>query len=278
MTRIAYLGTSSFAAAVLRGLAAGKHEIGLVVTRPDAPKGRGRKLSPPPVADAARELGLDLFQPGDVNDAAAVARIEDAEPKVLVICAFGALVTEPLLSEYETLNVHPSLLPRWRGAAPIERAMMAGDSETGVSIMRLVRELDAGPVALQHAEPITPDDTHGTLAERLEALSVEMLDEVLADPAPAFAEQDDTGVTYAEKITAADRTLDLERAPEENERIVRALAPHIGARIELEDGSFLGVHEAAANTDGTLQLIRVQPPGGKPMSYVDYVRGHGEAT
>jgi methionyl-tRNA formyltransferase len=275
VTRLVYLGTSSFAAAVLRGLHAGEHEVALVVTRPDAPKGRGRKLSSPPVARAALDLELPVIQPEDINSDEAATQIIEAKADELVVCAYGAIIKDPLLS-MDPLNVHPSLLPRWRGAAPIERAMMAGDPETGVSIMRLVAELDAGPVAAQEKEPILPEDTYGTLSERLEGMSVELLERVLAGE-PEFAEQDESGVTYAEKIGPADRTLDLNRSPEENVRIVRALNPHIGARMTLEDGSFLGVLEAAANTDGTLELVTVQPPGRKPMAYTDYVRGYGHA-
>ena len=135
--RTVYLGTSGFAASVLERLAHTEHRPALVVTRPDRPAGRGRKLTAPPVADTARGLGIDLDQPADVNAAEARARIARAEPDVVVVCAFGALLKEPLLSELELLNVHPSLLPRWRGAAPIERAIMAGDERTGVSIMRV---------------------------------------------------------------------------------------------------------------------------------------------
>jgi methionyl-tRNA formyltransferase len=277
VTRLVYLGTSSFAAAVLRGLDAGEHEVALVVTRPDAPKGRGRTLSPPPVARAAVDLGLPLAQPESINSAEAVNAIAEADAGELIVCAFGAIIGEPLLSDSAPLNVHPSLLPRWRGAAPIERSIMAGDAETGVSIMRLVAELDAGPVALQDTEPILPQDTYGTLSERLEGMSVELLERVLAGE-PEFTAQDEAGVTYAEKIGPADRTLDLSRPPEENVSIVRALNPHIGARMQLEDGSFLGVIEAAANTDGTLELVTVQPPGRKPMPYPDYVRGYGHAV
>ena len=135
--RTVYLGTSDFAAAVLERLAETDHRPALVVTRPDAPKGRGRALSPPPVAVMARELGIEVDQPASVNADDARARIAAAEPEAVVVCAFGALIKEPLLSDHELVNVHPSLLPRWRGAAPVERAIMAGDRETGVSIMRL---------------------------------------------------------------------------------------------------------------------------------------------
>ncbi|MBA2766126.1 MAG: methionyl-tRNA formyltransferase, partial [Solirubrobacterales bacterium] len=135
--RTAFLGTSAFAAAILERLAASPHRPALVVTRPDRPAGRGRRVQAPPVADAARMLGLDLDQPESVNDEAARAAIAAAAPEAVVVCAFGALIREPLLSQHELLNVHPSLLPRWRGAAPVERAIMAGDATTGVSIMRL---------------------------------------------------------------------------------------------------------------------------------------------
>ena len=272
--RTVYLGTSGFAAAILERLADSPHRPALVVTRPDAPKGRGRAVSPPPVADAARALGLELEQPASVNDDAARERIAAAQPEAVIVCAFGALIKEPLLSEHEILNVHPSLLPRWRGAAPVERAIMAGDAQTGVSIMRLTAGLDAGPVCLAAAEPIEPDDTYGSLAQRLQQLGADLLVRAL-DERPPFTEQDESGVTYADKIGPLDRTLDLSRPASENERIVRALTPHIGARIELPGGALLGVRAARATDDDRLELLEVQPAGGRPMAYADYVRGHG---
>jgi methionyl-tRNA formyltransferase len=271
--RTVYLGTSPFAAHVLERLAEGPHRPALVVTRPDRPAGRGRRLTPPPVADAARALGLDLDQPEDVNAPEGRARIAAAEPEVVVVCAFGALLKEPLLSEFDLLNIHPSLLPRWRGAAPIERAIMAGDERTGVSIMRVSAGLDSGPVCLAATEPIRPDDTYGSLTPRLEALGAELLERAL-DQRPPCTEQDDALVTYAEKIGPADRTLDPAAPAEQQARVVRALHPHIGARLPLDDGSFLGVHRAQVAPDGTLELLEVQPPGGRPMSYAEYVRGH----
>jgi methionyl-tRNA formyltransferase len=269
--RTVFLGTSGFAAAVLERLADTPHRPALVVTRPDRPAGRGRRLTAPPVAETARTLGLELDQPASVNDTQARARIAAADPDVVVVCAFGALIKEPLLSEHELLNVHPSLLPRWRGAAPVERAIMAGDERTGVSIMRVTAGLDSGPVCLAAEEPIAPDDTYGTLAPRLEELGARLLIEAL-DERPPFAEQPEEGVTYAEKITAEDRTLDPSAPPEAQERVVRALSPHIGARIRLDDGSFLGV-QAARAADGRLELLEVQPPGGRVMAYEDYLRG-----
>jgi methionyl-tRNA formyltransferase len=271
--RTVYLGTSAFAATVLERLAASEHRPALVVTRPDRPAGRGRRLTAPPVATAAAQLRLEVFQPEAVNDDAARARIAAAEPDVVVVCAFGALIREPLLSDFPMLNVHPSLLPRWRGAAPVERAIMAGDERTGVSIMRLTAGLDSGPVCLAADEEIRPDDDYGTLATRLEELGARLLVRAL-DEQPSFVEQDEAGVTYAEKITGEDRTLDPTAPAEVNERIVRALHPHIGARLPLGDGTFLGVRRARVADDGTLELVEVQPAGGRPMAYADYLRGH----
>jgi methionyl-tRNA formyltransferase len=269
----AYLGTSGFAAAVLERLADSDHRPALVVTRPDRAAGRGRKLTPPPVATVARELGLEVFQPESINTAEAGARVAASGADVVVVCAFGALIKEPLLRDFELLNVHPSLLPRWRGAAPVERAIMAGDEQTGVSIMHVTEGLDSGPVCLARAEPIRPDDDYGTLAARLQALGAELLIRAL-DERPPFVEQSEDGATYAEKITAADRTLDPDAPAEVNERVVRALHPHIGARLPLDDGTFLGVHRARVGDDGSLELLEVQPPGGRPMPYADYLRGH----
>jgi methionyl-tRNA formyltransferase len=296
--RTVYLGTSEFAAAVLERLAASPHRPQLVVTRPDRPRGRGRRVTPPPVALAAGELGIELDQPASVNDADARARIAEAAPDVLVVCAFGALIKEELLAAHHILNVHPSLLPRWRGAAPIERAIMAGDSSTGVSIMELTAGLDSGPVCLEESEPIGPQDTYGTLAQRLQRIGGELLVRAL-DESPPCAEQDEARVTYADKITATDRQLDPSRRADELERTVRALTPHIGAYVALADGTPLGVREARvgpprdggagetqpgaisldgplpvlATADGTLELVVVQPAGKRPMPGGDYLRG-----
>ena len=287
MTRTVFLGTSEFAAAVLARLADSPHRPQLVVTRPDRPAGRGRRLSAPPVADAARALGLALLQPEKVNDEAARVQIAAAAPDAVIVCAFGALIREPLLSDFEMLNVHPSLLPRWRGAAPVERAIMAGDEETGVCIMRLTAGLDSGPVCLMGSEPIAPDDTYGTLTPRLQELGADLLLRVL-DEHPECVEQVEEGVTYAEKIASADRTLDPAATAAVNDRAVRALTPHIGARVELADGGFLGVLRAAVREPeaagalrvdadrlllGGLELLEVQPAGRRPMDAAAFLRG-----
>jgi methionyl-tRNA formyltransferase len=291
--RTVYLGTSEFAAVVLRRLAESAHRPALVVTRPDRPRGRGRRLTPPPVADVARELGIALDQPESVNDEAAVTRIAAAEPEAVCVCAFGALITEPLLSRWEMLNVHPSLLPRWRGAAPIERAIMSGDEVTGVSIMRVGEGYDDGPVCARETEPIGARDTYGTLAERLEQLGAELLVRTL-DERPPCTPQDEAHATYAHKISSQERDLMPARTAVELERVVRALTPHIGAYVSLGDGASLGVSEARAVqaggppegevsfdgpvpvlgcASGALELLTVQPPGRRPMSGADYLRG-----
>jgi methionyl-tRNA formyltransferase len=293
--RTVFLGTSEFAAAVLERLAGSAHRPRLVVTRPDRPRGRGRRLAPPPVADAARTLGIELAQPESVNDDNARRAIAAAEPQAVCVCAFGALIKEPLLSEHLMLNVHPSLLPRWRGAAPIERAIMAGDERTGVSIMRVTAGLDSGPVCAQAEEAITPKDTYGTLAKRLAALGGALLVQTL-DGMPECTEQDDDHASYAEKISGGDRRLDPARPAAELERVVRALTPHIGAWLELEDGARLGVSEALALpytveqagklmvgaqdvpmlacAQGELQLLRVKPAGRREMSGAEWLRGY----
>jgi methionyl-tRNA formyltransferase len=272
--RTVYLGTAQFAAAVLRHLVASGTVPELVVTRPDRPAGRGRKLTAPPVADTARELGIPVAQPEDVNDETGRQLIAEAAPKALLVCAYGALIREPLLSSYEILNVHPSLLPRWRGAAPIERAIIAGDSETGVSIMALVEGLDCGPVCAAVREPISSNDTFATLSDRLEVRSADLLNEVLKSPR-AFVEQDESAANYAEKIVAADRILDPSSSAAEQDRVVRALSPHIGARAELEDGTMLGVRSAHLDGD-RLIYDEVVPPGSRAMSWEEFQRGRGE--
>jgi methionyl-tRNA formyltransferase len=291
--RTVFLGTSEFAAAVLRLLTDSPHRPELVITRPDRPRGRGRKLASPPVADVARQLGIAVEQPASVNDDDARRTIAQAQPEAVCVCAFGALIKEPLLSEHWMLNVHPSLLPRWRGAAPVERAVMAGDAETGVSIMRVTAGLDSGPVCAQEAEPITPDDDYASLSSRLQVLGGRLLISVL-DERPQCTEQVDELATYAEKITPEDRILDPGRPAADLARIVRALTPHIGAHVRLADGSFLGVRAARVVpggapmgeltldgrvpvlgcAEGALELLVVQPAGRREMTGEDYLRGH----
>ncbi len=294
--RVVYLGTTEFAAAVLRRLAGSEHAPALVVSPPDRPRGRGRKLSPTATAATAAELGIEVLRTEATERPEALTAIRAAEPEVGVVCAFGQLLREPLLSELELLNVHPSLLPRWRGAAPIERAIMAGDHETGVSIMRVTAGLDSGPVALRQPMPIAGDDSYGTLAPRLAELGSKLVVRALdlrARGELELREQDESEASYAEKIDPAERRLDPGRPAIELERAVRALSPHIGAYLELEGGERLGVLAAAAVrgtapagavetagdvrvgcADGELKLLEVRPPGGRAMDASAYLRGH----
>jgi len=295
--RTVYLGTSAFAADVLRRLADSPHRPLLVVTPPDRPKGRGRKTQSPPAAEVARELEIELLQAQNVNDGDALERIRAAGPEAVAVCAFGQLIREPLLSEWPMLNVHPSLLPRWRGAAPIERAIMAGDERTGVSIMRVTEGLDSGPVALREEVEIGGEEDFDALSGRLSALGAEMLVEALDRQAKGkleFSDQDEDAATYAEKIDSAERRLDPKRPAIELSRAVRALTPHVGAYLEVAGGERLGVRRARAVDvgvkagevhsewgalllgcgQGALRLEVVQPQGGKPMQADAYLRGH----
>lgn len=295
--RTAYLGTSEFAATVLRRLADTAHRPALVVTPPDSRRGRGRRLTPPPAAEIARLLGLELHQTPDVNSDQSLAAIREARPEAIVVCAFGQLIREPLLSDFLMLNVHPSLIPRWRGAAPIERALMSGDRTTGVTIMRVTAGLDSGPVALAEEVAIEDGEDYATLSAKLAEVSGELVVRALDDLAAGrlgFTEQNDAEATYAEKIAAEERHLDPSRSAPELARIVQGLTPHIGAYLELEGERRLGVRAARAvregpeqgviqarggelllgSSDGALRLDVVQPPGKKPMSAADFLRGH----
>jgi methionyl-tRNA formyltransferase len=245
---------------VLERLAA-RHEVAWLLTRPDRPAGRGRKERAPATKVAAEQLGLEVRQPErpTPDDVAGVDTI--------VLVAYGVLIPDDLLALVLWLNVHPSLLPRWRGAAPVERALLAGDEETGVSIIKLVKELDAGPIAAQRAFRVREDDDAGAVYGRSAELAVELLDEVL--PAPVFHEQEGEP-TYAHKLEPADRQLDL-ADPEDALRRIRALSPHIGARAEL-DGRQVTIWRARIE-DGSLVPLEVQPDSGRRMTYEEFRRG-----
>ncbi len=263
MARIAVAATAPFGADVLERLAA-THDVTALLTRPDAPAGRGRRLAAAPAKEVAERLGIEVVQPERPAPGL------DLGAPTVVVCAYGLLIPPALLAERTWLNVHPSLLPRWRGAAPVERAIMAGDTETGVTIHETVEALDAGPVAAQEAFPIGNDDA-GAVYERAAEVAVRLLDSVLADPAPVFRPQEGEP-SYAEKITPDDRLLDLSRPAEELVRVVRALSPHIGARAELE-GRRVTVWRARVGEDGGFEPIEVQPEGGRRMEVAAWRRG-----
>jgi methionyl-tRNA formyltransferase len=258
MARIAVAATAPFGADVLERLAA-DHEIAFLLTRPDAPAGRGRALAQPPAKVVAERLGIPVLQP-------ARPELDDAE--TVVVVAYGLLIPSSLLERALWLNVHPSLLPRWRGAAPVERAIMAGDRETGVTIHRTVEALDAGPIAAQTAFSIGEDDDAGAVYARSAEVAAQLLNDVL--PAPSFEPQPDEGMTYAEKIGPEDRELDLSD-PEQAVRTVRALSPHIGARAKLHDKD-VTVWRARVD-DGEFVPVEVQPAGKRRMTYEEFLRG-----
>ena len=260
--QIAVAATAPLGADVLERLAP-RHEIGYLLTRPDRPRGRGRKVAPPPAKEAADRLGIEVRQPERLDPGF------DPEVDTVVVAAYGLLIPQEPLDRALWLNVHPSLLPRWRGAAPIERALMAGDTETGVTIIRLVPELDAGPIAARRAFTVTTEDDFGSVSARAGEMAADLLEEVL--PQPRFTPQPETGVTYAEKIRSEDRVLDWDRPAEELLNRIRALSPHIGARADLH-GRTVTIWRARLE-DGRLVPVEVQPDGRRRMSYDEFLRG-----
>ena len=256
--RLAVAATAPFGADVLELLSA-SHEIVYLLTRPDAPRGRGRKVGAPPAKEAAARLGIAVYQPEKP------ALPEDAD--VVVVCAYGLYIPPRLLERALWLNVHPSLLPRWRGAAPVERAILAGDERTGVTIHRTVAELDAGPIAAQEAFEVDARDA-GEVFARAAETSARLVDAVL--PGPVFTPQPEEGATYAEKIRPADRELALSD-PVDAWRRVRALSPHIGARAVL-DGRRVTVWRARLDGGRFVPEV-VQREGRTRMTYDEYLRG-----
>ena len=297
--RVAFAGTPEFAATILRGLIDSPHEIGLVISQPDRRRGRGRKTTATPVSELARSAGLPLAQPDRIGEVAARIAANDA----LVVAAFGQILRADTLhaAPRGAWNVHASLLPKYRGAAPIERAIMEGETETGVTIMNMDEGLDTGPIALQRRAEILPDMTGGELTDLLARLGSNAMVEALTlldGDGLTVSEQDNLKATYAAKLLDEDKAV---RWDEESGRVhdlVRALAPGIGARtfhvgiggrvkiwrtridnrtsaglapggIAVEDGRILvqcGV--------GTVEVLELQAPGGRRMGAGDFLLGH----
>ena len=291
--RVGFAGTNWWAAQALERLAAAAGiDVVLVVSQPDRPAGRGRKQAPPPVARAATALGLDLAQPERAAGALPLLRARGAAAVALV--AYGLLVPKVMLDAVPFVNLHPSALPHWRGAAPIERSLMAGETIGGVAAMLLVEELDAGPVAALERFDVGPDEDAGAVYERALSLGLGALVGALGDAAAGgLATVPQIGeATYAEKITAADRIVDPARPARELHDRVRALSPHIGARLSL-DGTSHTIWRSAVRAEGpaprtlelddgalvlgcgtgALELCDVQPPGGRRMPAADWLRG-----
>jgi methionyl-tRNA formyltransferase len=297
--RIVFAGTPEFAVPSLRAVLASGHTLAGVYTQPDRPAGRGRSLAASPVKQVALEAGVPVFQPERLKGAETHAALAALAPDLLVVVAYGLILPRAVLGipRLGCWNVHASLLPRWRGAAPIQRALLAGDAETGVCLMQMEPGLDTGPVLLSAATPIAPGDTGGSLHDRLAVLGAEVLADGLrllnAGLKPQPRPQPDTGVTYAHKIDKAEAVLDLARPARELERAVRAFQPWPVAELVLA-GERVRVHAAEAlpgnpgaapgtlvharaegldlaTGDGVLRLTRVQREGGRPVSALDYL-------
>ncbi len=304
MNRILLAGTPEFATRVFRPLIEQRRgEIVAVITQPDRPAGRGRRLRPPPVKELAQEHGLPVLQPESLRDAEAQEQIAHLKPDVMLVVAFGQLLPPSLLEipPHGCLNVHASLLPRWRGAAPIQRAILAGDRETGVTLMRMVEALDAGPILARLTCPIVPEDTAATLHDRLADLGArclqENLDAYLAGRLPP-REQDESKVTYAEKIRKEEARIDWNRPASHIERQVRAFNPWPVARctllgLELKIWLARAVAEPAgappgtplgpagegfeiATGEGRLRILRLQQAGRRPVEARAFLNAHPE--
>ena len=260
--QIAVAATGPFGADVLERLAA-EHDVVELLTRPDKPRGRGRKVAAPPAKDAAERLGIRVAQPARLDESVELAA------GTVVVCAYGLLIPNELLERALWLNVHPSLLPRWRGAAPVERAILAGDDATGVTIHRTVEALDAGPIAAQQRFQVGIDDDAGVVFARAAELTPDLIDAALDNQQPAPQAED--GTTYAEKIGRGDRELDWSRPPEELHNRIRALSPHIGARGLVEGRP--AIVWRSQLTDNGLELLEVQPEGRRRMTYDEFLRG-----
>ncbi|MFC2640433.1 MAG: methionyl-tRNA formyltransferase [Propionibacterium acidifaciens] len=274
--RIVFAGTPGTAVPGLRALAGAGHDVVAVVTRPDAPSGRGRRLRASPVADAAQELGIEVLKPSHPRDEDFVARLTALAPDVCAVVAYGALIPEHVLAvpAHGWVNLHFSLLPAWRGAAPVQRALMNGDTVTGVTTFRLVPALDAGPIHRQLRVPVGADETAGELLDRLAVLGADVLVGTMADIEAGLApvDQDDEAATTAPRIEVAEARLDWTVPAARLARTVRGTSPHPGALapgcIEAD-----ARHLWVGTGDGALELVHVQDFGRRAMSGADWARG-----
>lgn len=305
--RLLFFGSGEFGLPTLQRLAE-QHELIAVVTQPDRPAGRKRRLTPTPVAHWADERGIDAWKCEDVNDAAFVEKVADAGADASVVIAFGQKLSPHLIEAMGKLavNLHGSLLPKYRGAAPIQWAMIEGESETGVSVISLAQRMDAGEVYATASTPIDPQETAGELHDRLAALGPGAVERVLSDLASGTLSpqpQDDSLASRAPKLTKADGTVDFALDAEAVRRRVHALTPWPACRVALravdsdepmsepltlcrvrvvagssesvEPATVMDELRVATGTPGrAIELVTVQPPGGKAMSAADYARGH----
>jgi methionyl-tRNA formyltransferase len=292
--RVAFAGSPEAAVEPLRALARSAHEVTMVVSQPDRPRGRRGTPTPTPVAAAALELGLPVVRPRTINDPDVIAQIRDSGAEALAVVAFGQILREGVLGTWPCVNVHFSLLPAYRGAAPVERALMDGVEETGVTIMAMEAGLDTGPVYAVERTPVGPDEDAGALVARLSEMGGPLLVQVLSELEAGTAvatPQPEEGVTYAAKIAPEDRPLDPSRPAAELARRVRALSPHIGATCRIGGEPFkvwraVAHAEAAApgladvggrlvggTAEGSLEILELQPPGRGRMDAGSFLRG-----
>ena len=290
--RLVFMGTPDFSVPALDALVEAGHEIAAVYTQPPRPAGRGKKDRPTPVHARANALGLPVLTPTNLKTDTALATFQSHDAEVAVVVAYGLILPQAVLDAptHGCLNIHASLLPRWRGAAPIQRAIMAGDPETGVAIMQMEAGLDTGPVLLSEAMPIEATDTTQSLHDRLSTLGARLIGQALDQLSNLTAEpQPETGVTYATKIDKAEARVDWTKSATEIDRLIRGLSPFPGAwteidgaRIKLlnstvavgqgEPGTHLGNFKIACGT-GAVQIIEAQRPGKRPTSATEFLRG-----
>jgi methionyl-tRNA formyltransferase len=296
--KIVFAGTPEFAARCLEALLESRHRVSGVLTRPDRPAGRGLEPAASPVKRLAAARGIRVDQPANLKDAQLQKELKDRKPDIIVVVAYGLILPQAVLEipQYGALNIHASLLPRWRGAAPIQRALLAGDRETGVSIMQMDAGLDTGPVLLQERVPILEDDTAGTLHDRLGGLGAKLIVRALSDleagglrAVPQTAE----GVTYAAKLDKRESRLDWRERAVAVSRRVRAFDPSPGARARLRGvelkiwrcaavpdrgipGEVLGAHPGGvlvACGEGALLITELQRSGGRRLAAAEFLRG-----
>lgn len=294
--RVIFAGTPEFAALALQAIVDAGHDVPLVLTQPDRPGGRGMALQPSPVKKLALANGIEIFQPLSLKDPAAQVRLAELGADVMVVAAYGLILPQAVLDQprHGCINIHASLLPRWRGAAPIQRALLAGDAETGVCIMQMEAGLDTGPVLLRGAFAIAPDDTTATLHDRLAELGASLIVEALVKlPLPAEVQAVE-GVTYAHKIEKAEAAIDWQKSAAELDRHIRAFNPFPGAQASLggqtvkiwqatpvagcgESGQVLAVDRQAlvvACGEGALSVVELQKAGGKRLPVQHFLAGN----